>query len=385
MKSNDGGYNWEEVVMKPLVYSDFESLAKPSENNILISMNEWISYEIDSVTTGMKGIGQILRSTDDGENFKVYNNPDSNSFGKIVMLDENNGFVVQHGNAFKYTTSSGETWDNITLPEESYYINNVASPEIGAFIVNAYIITGEGFKYKIFKTSDFGKTWSSYQNDLKYFYDIKFIDFYNGIALCSYLKSQNPDVYRGAIYKTTDGGISWEMKYNTLDDNDFLGVGFADKNHIIAYDKNNIYFSKDAGDNWQEININIKKSNDDIEQVIYPKASTAICITSSNIYIKNDLVVGVGHNQIVKNNDIKAYPNPANDMVNIEYSVKAKSNVNIKVIDVLGREIKILKTGTVNQGTINLQWNTEGYKSGIYYIILDDGINKISKKVVVIK
>lgn len=78
-----------------------------------------------------------------------------------------------------------------------------------------------------------------------------------------------------------------------------------------------------------------------------------------------------------------AYPNPANDKLNLEISMAQSSTANISVVDMLGREV--IRLGDVNLTTGNnlIEINTSSLNSGAYFvkIMSNDGIT--SKKIAI--
>jgi len=87
----------------------------------------------------------------------------------------------------------------------------------------------------------------------------------------------------------------------------------------------------------------------------------------------------------ISNYNLKIYPNPSTDAVNIEYFIENFASVSLKVFDVFGSEVITLKDGINDQGKLRIKWDTKGFKSGIYYLIVDNGTNILSEKIVLIK
>lgn len=80
------------------------------------------------------------------------------------------------------------------------------------------------------------------------------------------------------------------------------------------------------------------------------------------------------------------YPNPFNPETNINYKLNVDRFVNIKVFNVLGKEVTTLVNQKQNSGNYNVKFNSNGISSGIYfYSMYIDGNQIDSKKMVVIK
>lgn len=88
--------------------------------------------------------------------------------------------------------------------------------------------------------------------------------------------------------------------------------------------------------------------------------------------------------------NVNVYPNPFNPSTNIDYSISQRNDVNIKIFDLLGREIWSKKELALNPGSYKLKWNAvnnSGSKvvSGIYLLSISTGKNSISKKLMFLK
>lgn len=66
------------------------------------------------------------------------------------------------------------------------------------------------------------------------------------------------------------------------------------------------------------------------------------------------------------------YPNPFNPSTTIIFSLAEKSNVNISVYDILGKEIANLVSGEIEAGNHELGWNGAGFASGIYFCVINN-------------
>jgi subtilisin family serine protease len=79
------------------------------------------------------------------------------------------------------------------------------------------------------------------------------------------------------------------------------------------------------------------------------------------------------------------YPNPFNPSTKVNYTIPQKSNVKMKLFDILGNEIKTLLNEEVESGVHSLSVDMNGYSSGIYLIKLIAGDFTKSIKVTLIK
>jgi hypothetical protein len=79
------------------------------------------------------------------------------------------------------------------------------------------------------------------------------------------------------------------------------------------------------------------------------------------------------------------YPNPFNPSTRIDYSLAAKSNVSLKVYDMLGREVANLVNATQEAGNHSVSFNASKLASGLYIYTIKSGNNTMSKKMMLLK
>src|SRR5205085_10406424 len=79
------------------------------------------------------------------------------------------------------------------------------------------------------------------------------------------------------------------------------------------------------------------------------------------------------------------YPNPFNPVTSIQYSIASASNVELKVYDVLGREIRTLVNNFMQPGSYNVDFDASNLSSGIYFNKLTAGNFTAVKRMVLVK
>jgi len=79
------------------------------------------------------------------------------------------------------------------------------------------------------------------------------------------------------------------------------------------------------------------------------------------------------------------YPNPFNPSTTISYSLPEDGKVQIKVFDVLGREVATLMDGFDSKGKHSIVWNGSNVSSGIYFYSITFKNQTINKKMLMIK
>lgn len=79
------------------------------------------------------------------------------------------------------------------------------------------------------------------------------------------------------------------------------------------------------------------------------------------------------------------YPNPFNPSTFIEYSIANADKVELKVYDLLGREVATLVNEIQNPGSYNVMFNASGLSSGIYFYRIVSGSFSQVRKMILVK
>ncbi|MDR3665285.1 MAG: T9SS type A sorting domain-containing protein [Ignavibacteriaceae bacterium] len=80
------------------------------------------------------------------------------------------------------------------------------------------------------------------------------------------------------------------------------------------------------------------------------------------------------------------FPNPFNPTTIIKYQVPQNSYITLKVYNSLGQEVAALVNGMVNAGSYEVQFQSSGLSSGVYYYVIKAGENFVqTKKMMLLK
>jgi hypothetical protein len=79
------------------------------------------------------------------------------------------------------------------------------------------------------------------------------------------------------------------------------------------------------------------------------------------------------------------YPNPFNPSTKIEFKIPDAGLVNLKVYDLLGREVITLVDEDLQAGNYNINYDASGLASGIYFYTLQAGEFISTKKMIYLK
>ena len=88
-----------------------------------------------------------------------------------------------------------------------------------------------------------------------------------------------------------------------------------------------------------------------------------------------------GIEDILNGASIKVFPNPVEDLVNIQMELKENIDLNINVINLLGNVI-VSENKNLDQGINTLTINIKDFPSGIYFLNFSDGKEVISQRII---
>jgi hypothetical protein len=99
------------------------------------------------------------------------------------------------------------------------------------------------------------------------------------------------------------------------------------------------------------------------------------------VFIKEERSDEMPGDYILSNN----YPNPFNPATKIKYSIPHSSLVQIRIFDVLGKELETLVNEEKPAGTYELTWNAAALPSGVYFYRIKAGSFIQTRKMILLK
>jgi len=353
----------------------------------------------------------------------------------LEMLDSLRGFISTPNNVY-YTMDGGEVWDSLELGEDIHFLGGVTFfddylgiiygaleeeiPGSRIYNVPSNFITFDGgsswgkitypigsdyvgvnkMKFTdpkhlwsinrqgIWLSKDTARTWQPVYN-VNYFvggYSFDFIDSLNGVLVRSY----------GEIALTSDGGDTWENKSLSR------GIQFRDV-QMVGTDilgRYRIFLTGDDGRVTKYVPGVMPYENH------YP-TYTMRKLNSISLYMEDRLpylwfagegfTILKGNTELVVNveeneNDFitsfelhQNYPNPFNPATVIKYELPDRSNVSLKVYDVLGNEVANLLNEEKEAGIYEVEFDAKNLASGIYLYRLQAGKFVKTQKMVLLR
>ena len=107
-----------------------------------------------------------------------------------------------------------------------------------------------------------------------------------------------------------------------------------------------------------------------------------------NVHVSGDIMTNITTygNEIPEGYSLSQnYPNPFNPVTNINYSIPEAGLVNLKVYDVLGKEVAALVNEYQNPGQYSVEFNGSDFASGTYFYRIQSGGFTQVKRMVMLK
>ena len=327
--------------------------------------------------------GTIFRTTDGGYNWLMNSIPGIHDvyLYNIKFLNLQTGFAAGYNYILK-TTNSGNNWQIY----QASIVDNLKS--ISIVDINTIFVAGDN---ACFKTINAGVNWNNY-----YFPDGVNV---NGIHFLN--TNTGYGVGNDCIVKTTNGGENWFRQYAEssylLYSNQFinLNTGFANGANGVLLKTTN------GGNNWIKQSINV---NEDLLSIYFTNNTTGFiagCNYNGNGIVLKTTDGGnvFVHNESINNPDEyklnQNYPNPFNPSTKIKFSIPPFEGgqggmIVLKVYDILGKEIATLVNEKLQPGEYEVPFSINqfsGYQlpSVIYFYTLHAGDYKETKKMLYIK
>lgn len=380
--------------------------------------------------------GVIIRTTNGGYNWVLQDSHLREYMVSVNFINKRLGWAIAwgldtnfYGTYVLKTTNGGDNWITTRYPADNTYIRTIYFQDS----LRGYMGGGPGI---LIKTTNAGVNWNQCDIDTNVIvsrFPIGRFRFFNsnyGFALGGVM-----DI-AGVLWRTTNSGLFWDVA--PIAPEPVNDINFFDSSNIIAiagdYEYGaSILKTSNGGQNWIYKNMGIFGVPTSLSFRTYSEGWASmgylpnLLLTSDEgvswflmdtpdsvkifdlVFINNRFGIGVGLNgKIMKFNPASVnissnstapykyslsqnYPNPFNPTTNIEYSVSDISSIELKVFDLLGKEVSTIFKGIKSAGKYSLRFSGINLPSGIYFYRLSatnikSGLTKYeTKKMVLLK
>lgn len=385
-KTTDGGYTWTPDTIAGVLSHGIGNISAIS------NMKAWATLYNTTAAAG----GKIMHTSDGGATWS--HQPTATFTGTagfpnaIHLFDANNGFCMgdPNGGYFEiYTTvDGGTTWTRV--PQANIPANQ--SGEMGW--TGIYDAKGDTVwfgtnKGRIYKSIDKGINWTVTSTGAADCSKISFSDQLNGVMEYKVVDQATGGFSTFVLKKTTDGGATWTTIPNALNmfKSDISAVpqrpGFyVSIGGSYAVGLHGSSYSIDYGATWTLLDTVQYTAVKFISPTVGWAGGFNLNSSSEGIYKWANPTIPSSLNELYENSVYNVYPNPANNVLNIDFSSDNKDIVTIKIIDIIGRVVFQLndkKSTSVYHRQISLN----SIEKGVYFAIIESNGKIYSQKIVI--
>ncbi|MCC6865774.1 MAG: T9SS type A sorting domain-containing protein [Ignavibacteria bacterium] len=362
--------------------------------------------------------GTILKTTNAGLNWVVQITGVTETLYDIHAVDSEYVYCVGIFETILKTTNGGSNWIVIRSgvnPGKFFY---------GLSFINRTTgwICGSG-QWTLRTTNGFA-TIDSSMIGVSYAWDIYFKDNLNGLV----------GGESGTFYKSTNGGINWNLIIVSNETSDFFEMSFiGDVGWLIGLQNRKVHRTINFGQTWDSISrVTPEPDNWNAVSIFFSSINTGwtcggaakvfkttnggynwlqqvipVFTAYSSVFFINDsigwcagntgtilqtssggLIVPIqltGHNLPIIYKIYHNYPNPFNPSTIIRFEIPQNSYVKLTVYNSLGEQISDLVNQRLNAGIYEVEFNAANLSSGIYFYTFFTEEYKETKKMILIK
>jgi photosystem II stability/assembly factor-like uncharacterized protein len=365
--------------------------------------------------------GNIYRTSNGGTNWIQITTSISSQLTDIEFTDINTGYSAGSNGVIIKTTNGGINWVQLSSGSTAgfncmHFVNSSTG-----FICGGTTTTAE-----ILKTTNGGVNWNpnTFTTQANLLQSIFFID-----ALTGWAMGYNQTSFIGSILKTTNGGANWQeifvspgavaffdmimsssstgfisgggtinrttnggSNFNTVFEPGDTPLDFELINSLIVYavgGSSTISKTTNGGLNW--FNQASPVSGRTFRSISMIGDTGFICgIAGTILKTTNGGQVPTGliisSNEIPKNYSLSQnFPNPFNPATKIVFNIISHGFVQLKVFDILGKEVSVLVNQNLTPGSYSADFNASSLPSGTYFYRITARAFTETKKMILIK
>lgn len=331
----------------------------------------------------------------------------SGSVVSVVWMDNRDGNYEIY---YKQSSDGGASWSADTRLTSNSAFSSTPSVSVSGLVVHVIWRDFRDGNYEIYykHSTDGGTNWQPDTRLTDNFADSGDPSVSASGSVVNVVWMDNRDGYHDIYYKgSTDGGSNWQqdikITYN------LAGPGSPSVSasglvvHVVWQDFRDgdweIYYkrSTDSGTSWGgDTRLTNNSSYSELPSVSVSGSAVHVLWSDNRdgnleIYYKrnpNGNVTGIENinSELPTAFELSQnYPNPFNPVTTIQYSIPQRSNVTLKVYDVLGKEIAVLVNEEKDRGVYTAGFDGTGLASGMYLYRLKAGSFVETKKMILLR
>ncbi len=371
----------------------------------IISANDG-NYLIASTYRGESG--WLLKIDSSGDTLWTYRPTDNNwSFSDLYQTSDGSIYIVGGGNGrlqlLKFSAAGTQLWFQ-TYPGISHGGGSIIPAVDSGFVISSCVETSNYYDISVKKVDTAGiQQWTTIFGD-------------GNDQIPTFIKSD-----AGYVVGGYNGGESWSgdnfrLRLNSAGDtvscqhwqNSFYPActtPLSDGGYIYGVSGTGSFGLSKFGANqnilWERT-FSIGTNNYYFPQFIEEASDHSLIVTGVVVYPGGDrhdiliartdslgligqAVVGKDISLPVSVAMLSSYPNPFNNVTTISYSLPSSGNVELKILDLQGREVQLVYSGSTHAGSYRARFDGKGLASGTYFVRLQIGEAVRMQKIVLLK
>ncbi len=358
LKTPDHGVTWDTLYTG--ISIDLKGRSGPA------SYQDWIAGSSGTVLISVDlGVTWISRQPNTTVNFNT-----------IFSRGSGTAYVAGNNGAVFYSSDMGVTWANRPAPTNEQ-LNCGIGPTSGTTL-HALVGGNNGI---IFKSTDAGVSWTSTNSGTNN--NINNFGFGPGSIVFAVGDS-------GTILKSVDAGDSWSSVSTPTAENLFsIDPSGQNANWLTACgDNGTLLKSTDGGTNWI---LQYSPTTEHLYSILTVTNNTHLAVGANGIILKTtdggggQVSIDDNHFSAIQFSLAQNYPNPFNPVTVINYRLASKSEIQLIIYDIIGREIKTLVNQVQNSGEHSINFDASGFASGIYIYKLKTNSFEQSRKMLLLR
>ena len=366
VKTEDGGAHWDTIYLDTLQLNglSISDLCFTNASTAHLIGGKW------SLNTS-----HILSTTDFGKSWTTVT-INATNLHKLFFTDANTGYAIGQNGAFFKTLDGGATWQDKSLKISDYLASIYFTSKNVGYVTS---------RNKIHKTIDGGNTWTTTDiitdehNALIYF-SSKNIGYY--VSQNETVDIQgNPDSHENVVYKTIDGGGTWNLVSTHPSFNFNSAMQFTDDNtgYIVGFFK--LLKTTDGGVTWTKETSSKPSMGSFMDNAndIFFLDGTGYAVGYDQFYTTATLNPN-SYQALSIQQGARLYPNPANSQITVELT-EPTGTTSFSLFSMSGQQV-VHQTLTKVKSEIQLP---ETLENGIYQAMVQSKEGQQVQKLTVIR
>ncbi len=189
-----------------------------------------------------------------------------------------------------------------------------------------------------------------------------------------------------SVWQTFDGGQNWQEKENNLPDMPIRWAIYHPQNsgQALLATETGVWATNTLGEEeteWAPAVDGLANVRVDMLQLRHADNTVLAATHGRGLFTCEynlDIYTGLNESELVS--EIKLFPNPATDIVNIQINSNLYNSFDIQIFDVTGR---LIKEASSKQKTYSL--DVSAFNSGTYFAVINSGSTTIAKQSFIVK